>query len=341
MLGLRNRRIIDLAKMIHIFLWLRNRALKLMFGAGFLLLFWGTLAPISTFIWWLNHDPAGENLRWNRLQGKSLKTQAASPPDSSINCYIVLLTGVGSFSANELSPGQYTFLDRLTAQHPNCVAVKDVYPYSVVNKSLDGEDLLQPLWQAARRAEGWYETAYTIIKIRNFWRLALSIDDRYGPVYNRGVANAIVDRMNAAYPIHQTQEPLTLILMGTSGGAQVALGAADYLDQRWVDRLVVISIGGSFSGANGFAAADQVYHLYGNQDWVEDLSRFTFLQRWPWVVGSAFNRAKHQERYHTLVSGSHTHSGPTGYFGLERVQPDGTTTYLDLTLETINQLPIW
>lgn len=330
--------------MNQIFFWLRSSTLRLIFGVGFVLLFWGIFAPVNTLVWWLKHDPTNTKLQRNWLQEQELETQSAGPlssPGSSINCYIVLLTGVGDFSANELSPGQYTFLDRLTAQHPNCIAVGDVYPYSVVNKSLDDKDLLQPLWQAARRAEGWYENAYVVIKIRNLWRLALSIDDRYGPVYNRGVANAIVDRMDAAYPLHQTQGPLTLILMGTSGGAQVALGAADYLNQSWVDRLVVVSIGGSFSGANGFAAADQVYHLYGSQDWVEDLSRFTFSQRWPWSVGSAFNQAQRQERYQALISGSHTHSGSTGYFGLEPVQPNDSTTYLDLTLKTINQLPIW
>jgi hypothetical protein len=330
--------------MNQVFLWFKSGTLKLIFWAGFVLLLWGTFSPVSTLVWWLKHDPENLKSQRDRLQRQELESQSAAPSGASevpVNCYIVLLTGVGDFSAKQLAPGQQAFLDRLTAKHPNCAGVGDVYPYSAANESLDGEDLLQPLWEAARKADGWFENAYVIIKIRNFWRFALSIDDRYGPVYNRGVANAIVNRMDAAYPIEETQGPLTLILMGTSGGAQVALGAADYLDQEWVNRLVVVSIGGDFSGAEGFTAVDQVYHLQGRQDWIEDLSRFIFPQRWPWTVGSAFNKAQHQNRYHTLISGPHAHSGPTGYFGLDPVQPNSDKTYLDFTLEKVNQLPIW
>jgi len=42
---------------------------------------------------------------------------------------------------------------------------------------------------------------------------------------------AIIDRMNAAYSIPLSQrQPFKIILIGTSGGAQVALAAAPYLD---------------------------------------------------------------------------------------------------------------
>jgi hypothetical protein len=328
--------------MKQILLWLRSGTLRLIFLAGFVLLLWGTFAPVGTLVWWLKQDVESLKASRNRLRDQNLDEAETRVSDSSeINCYIIFLTGVGDFSTHQLSPGQDTFLERLTEQHANCVAVRDVFPYSAANTSLDGDGILKPIWQAAKEADGWFENAYILIKIRNLWRFALSIDNRYGPVYNAGIANAIVNRMAAAYPIDWSQSSLKLILIGTSGGAQVALGAADYLNQDLVDELVVISIGGDFSGAEGFAAADQVYHLQGRQDWIEDLSRFVFPQRWPWTVGSAYNKAQKQGRYHVVVSGPHSHSGPTGYFGLDPVQPNGEKTYLDFTLEAVNQLPIW
>lgn len=327
--------------MNRIFLWLRSGTLRLILLAGFVLLLWGTFAPVGTLVWWLKQDSENLKAQRSRLRGQVLDEEATATGDSTVNCYIVFLTGVGDFSANQLSPGQESFVDRLVEQHPNCVAVRDVFPYSAANESLDGDRALEPLWEAAREADGWFENANVLIKVRNLWRFALSVDDRYGPVYNAGIANAIVEQMEAVHPIDTTQSSLKLILMGTSGGAQVALGAAGYLDQERVDELIVVSIGGDFSGAEGFAAADQIYHLQGSQDRIEDLSRFAFPQRWPWTVGSAFNKAQKQGRYQVVHSGPHSHSGATGYFGTEPVQADDDKTYLDFTLETVHQLPIW
>jgi len=83
-------------------------------------------------------------------------------------------------------------------------------------------------------AEGWLNVADVLIKIRNLWRFAISVDNRYGPIYNQGIATAIIDRMNAAYSIPLSQrQPFKIILIGTSG-AQVALAAAPHLDE-WLD----------------------------------------------------------------------------------------------------------
>ncbi|MGB7440755.1 MAG: hypothetical protein WA919_06775 [Coleofasciculaceae cyanobacterium] len=326
----------------RIIIWFRGGTLKLLLLAGLILLAWGIFAPVGTLIWWLSQDSESLNLRRSRSHRLPSDENSNSVTKSSqINCYIVFLTGVGDFSANQLAPGEEIFVDRLVELHPNCVAVKDVFPYSAANESLGGRRLLAPLWRAAEEASGWLENADILIKIRNLWRFAISVDNRYGPVYNEGIAIAVVDRMNAAQPIPNSQDsPLKLILIGTSGGAQVALSAAPYLDQ-WLDvRLIVLSIGGDFAGTNGFNAADHIYHLEGRRDWIEDISTIVFPGRWPWTVASPFNQARRQGRYTVLVSGSHAHDGATGYFGREPVGKNGTT-YVDLTLQKVNQLPIW
>ncbi|MGQ4646130.1 hypothetical protein [Lyngbya aestuarii] len=326
----------------RILLWFRGGTLNLLLLAGLILLAWGVFAPVGTLIWWLSQDSESLNLRRSRSHSLPSDENSHSVTQSSeINCYVVFLTGVGDFSANQLAPGEEIFVDRLVEQHPNCVAVRDVFPYSAANESLGGRRLLAPLWRAAEEASGWLENADILIKIRNLWRFAISVDSRYGPVYNEGIAIAIVDRMNAAQPMSNSQDsPLKLILIGTSGGAQVALGAAPYLNS-WLDvELIVVSIGGDFAGTNGFKAADHIYHLQGRRDWIEDISRMIFPGRWPWTIGSPFNQARQQGRYTVLVSGPHGHDGSTGYFGRDSVGNNGTT-YVDLTLQKVNQLPIW
>jgi len=57
--------------------------------------------------------------------------------------------------------------------------------------------------------------------------------------------------MNAALKQKSARQPLKLILIGTSGGGQVALGATEYLDE-WLDaQIIVVSVGGVFNGING------------------------------------------------------------------------------------------
>ena len=196
------------------------------------------------------------------------------------------------------------------------------------------------MWNFANNAKGWYGVASVLIKIRNLWRFAISADERYGPVYNQGIASAIVDRMNAAYPIPRSGKPFEVILIGTSGGGQVALAATPYLKQQLDESIFVVSIGGVFTGKDGFNAAERVYHLRGSRDWVEDIGTIVFPSRWFWTVGSAFNQARLQGRYKSFLSGNHKHDGSQGYFGEEVASEDGTK-YVDLTVQKVNQLPIW
>jgi hypothetical protein len=51
-------------------------------------------------------------------------------------------------------------------------------------------------------------------------------------------------------------------------------------------------------------------------------------------------RASQQGRYIAKISGPHDHDGTTGYFGQKTV-PGKNYTYLDLTLQKIDRLPIW
>ncbi len=316
-----------------------SRSLNLIGLATLLLLIWGTIAPVGTLVWWL------------ALESEDLNVDTDQPPDGLLSdddlnsdaaleplCYIIFLPGVGNTGSGSLPPGETEFLNRLIASHPDCVAVDDVFPYSLRQQSLVEDRPLADFWESAQEAEGWL--GQVLINIRNFWQMALSADDRYGPTYNWGIAAAVVDRINAKQPIRNQQQPLELILIGTSGGAQVAVGSTPYLD-RWLNaNITIISIGGFFEGTEGFAEAQRIYHLQGKQDYIAPIANVVFPARWRWTVGSPFNQARRKKKYVELISGPHEHQGDQGYFGTEQM-PEQTQRYLDVTLEKVKQLPVW
>lgn len=320
--------------------WLRGGSLRLLILAGVILAIWGTLSPLGTLVWWLTKSEL--DLKRNQSPQLSPSNNSNAAGNTNLNCYIVFLTGVGDFSTNELTEGEEVFLQGLAQTHPNCAIVRDVFPYSAANENLGGERLLAPVWRFANEADGWLGIADVLIKIRNLWRFAISADERYGSVYNQGIASAIAEQMNAADPLPPAsrRQPLEIVLIGTSGGAQVALGATQYLNQWLNADIVVVSVGGVFAGVNGFDQAERVFHLRGDQDWIEAIGGVIFPARWLWTVTSPFNRARQENRYQSVHSGPHAHDGSQGYFGREQVQ-GSKTTYVDLTLEAINQLPIW
>ena len=176
--------------------WLRGGSLKLLTIALLILLVWGTLSPVGTLIWWADEGVQLLGLK-NNPKITSINPNTSIAKSSQLNCYIVFLPGVGDFSANQLTSGEEIFLDSLVAAHPNCIAVSDVFPYSATNESLGGKRVLAPLWKFADRAQGWLAVSNVIIKIRNLWRFAISADPRYGPIYNQGIATAIIERLNA------------------------------------------------------------------------------------------------------------------------------------------------
>ena len=325
---------------VKILQWLRGETLKLLIYAGILLIIWGIIAPVGTLSWWLSAGTQALGLDVNPTPNLIKNNDLANIGDK--NCYIVFLPGVGDFSANELTPGEEIFLNQLAKLHPQCAIVDDVFPYSAANKSLGGQRFLAPVWRFASKEHVWLKNTDVLIKIRNLWRFAISADGRYGDVYNLGIANAIAERMNAASPLHKgtSEQPIKIILVGTSGGVQVSLGAAEYLDNWLNTRLILVSIGGSFDGETGFNQVEQAYHLRGSRDWVEDVTKIIFADRWSIMINSPFIQAVKQGRYQVVETGSHTHDGKNGYFSTLKVE-NTSTTFVDLLLDKVNKLPIW
>jgi hypothetical protein len=324
--------------MRKLFSWLRNSSFKVLVFVGFLVLLWGSTAPVGTLVWWL--DRGQEKLSERSQKLEALLENDSATEEGNKTCYIIFLTGVGDLSADELTDGETAFLDLLQQNQPQCITVRDVFPYSAANQDVDGQQVFEFLREVREQSNAWEDVTRFLLEARNVWRMGLSADNRYGRIYNSAIALTIIERMEAEQSVPISSEtPIQLILMGKSGGAQVALGAAPHLKDWLNAEITVVSFGGVFNGNEGFDAASHVYHFRGDRDWIENIGGIIFPSRWAWVFGSPYAQARQENRYTVVNSGSHEHMGDQGYFGKE--QAEEGMPYVELTVKQVNQLPIW
>jgi hypothetical protein len=126
--------------------------------------------------------------------------------------------------------------------------------------------------------------------------------------------------------------PVTLI--GYSGGAQMACGAAHFLKAALNAPVGVISLGGVISGDDPILALQHVYHFVGTKDRVERIGPVMFPSRWSIAVRSYWNRAKRVGRLTEISLGPVGHQVPGGMLDPNARLADGRTN-LSQTLDYI------
>jgi predicted Abi (CAAX) family protease len=282
------------------------------------------LAPLEALGWW-----AG----WYG----DAPTPAApkSPPLPGPACpqrrFIVYLDGINQATA-EYQPTVARYLNELSQRLPADIAlVKGLIPYSVLNRSLTQDRPLAFFWRGvetlAHRLAPWVGL---VINLRNILIVAVSADQRYGPIYNQGVAQRVYESLvQHGYP-PDGGIPLTLI--GYSGGGQIAVGILPFLKQALGTSIEVISLAGVISGNSRVIDAEQVYHLVGSKDNVERLGPIMFPRRWALASLSHWNRAKRKGKITFLGLGPVSHQVPGGVLDDQAYLPDGRT-HLQQTLE--------
>ena len=108
--------------------------------------------------------------------------------------------------------------------------------------------------------------AVFLINLRNAFQLFVSSDRRYGPVFNLAIAQQIAAALVRSGYVPEHRRPVTLL--GWSGGAQIAAGAAWYLAALGMD-VRMLSMAGILSSDPGLDRAKQIWHLRGAADRVQ------------------------------------------------------------------------
>ncbi|PSB01087.1 CAAX protease [Merismopedia glauca] len=294
--------------------------------------FAGLLAPLETLGWWAGW--------YNDEVDTTINTGTLAEPDrnpSGISRYLIYLDGIGQ-SGSQYLPDVEEFLDALTVALPDDVAlIRGLMSYSVLNNPLDEDRPLAFLWQFADklRFANPANVLGAIVNIRNVLIVSVSADQRYGPLYNRGIAQILFNSLvNNGYT-PRSGIPITLI--GYSGGGQMAAAAAPFLKRAIDAPLDVISLGGVISGNCDVLKLEHLYHLFGEKDSVEQIGPIVFPGRWQLFCLSYWNRAKKLGRISLISLGAVGHQVPGGLMDPKAYLPDGRS-YLQQTIDFILEI---
>lgn len=289
----------------------------------------GLLAPLETLGWWAgwysDEVDTAENVG-----------QLAEPvaENQSITRYVIYLDGISQSSATYL-PDVEAFLDALCPALPENIAlIRGLMTYSVLNNSLDQNRPLAFFWRLADRLRFANPASLLgmIVNIRNVLIVAVSADQRYGPIYNQGIAQIMYNALikNGYQP--GSNIPITLI--GYSGGGQMSAASAPFLRRATGAPIDVISLGGVISGNCNLLNLEHLYQLVGDQDQVERLGPIMFPGRWKMLPLSYWNRAKRRGKISIISLGPVGHQVPGGLLDPDVYLPDGRS-HLQQTIDYI------
>ena len=276
--------------------------------AALALLVTAALSPLETLSWW-----AG----WTEREiDNDEPTDAVNETkmDSMATHYVVYLSGIASISGAYLQPREKSFIAALRRACPDVKILDNVFPYSPAGLPLLASPrLFDRLWRWVQKAklQGRATILAALINMRNVFQVLISADHRYGPIFNQGAADVIERALrNAGF---RAGAPVTII--GYSGGAQVAIGAASFLKARLETPLEVISVGGVMASDPGLHFVDRLHHFHGTGDKIERLGAIIFPERWSAMRHSQWNAGKRDGRIVLYKRDEIQHAGPRGYFG--------------------------
>ena len=283
-----------------------------------------------------------ESLGWWRAKGaeevpeeaRRLLSQSASGEQPPYEQYVIYLSGIGAIDPTSIPPEELPLTDELRKRLPTWCIARDVFPYSVDNNGLTAQRALAGLWHRVEKLRfAKPESALgMLVNARNAIQLFVCADRRYGPTYNIGTAREIIRCLQRNG--YQVGSGVPVTLIGWSGGAQIAIGAATYVGLADVP-LRVISMGGMFSDDPGLDRLQHLTHLRGSKDPLERLGWILFAGRWPGAVGSPWTRAKAEGRVEVITLGPMQHNGKEHYFDHDTFAPDGRS-YFEVAVDAIH-----
>ncbi|MFV9507225.1 MAG: hypothetical protein AB4911_21965 [Oscillochloridaceae bacterium umkhey_bin13] len=272
--------------------------------------------PLSVLTWWAGWRKRAEC-------DEPLRSTLPQLPPSN-GPFVVYLSGIGDISGDYQSRYEDELLEEVAERIPGLRVVTDVFGFSVDNQSLTSEPALGWFWawisEIRLRKGSPLKRMGNLISMRNMLHIAVSADHRYGPIYNYGVAEMILRGL-----LRQGYQPgqgTPVTLLGYSGGGQIALATAGYVQATLRVPVQVISLAGVFSASPSLNQISAFTHLYGTQD-NQVKAGYFFPGRWPLFQGSPWAIAQNQGKVRLICLGPMVHSGRNGYLDATKQIEDG------------------
>ena len=291
------------------------------------------LAPMESLHWWATRGAEEIELVKEPSAEALAEIEQLDPRPQR---FLVYLSGIGAIAAKDVPDEEFPFVEDLRDRLDTFQVIDDVFPYAVDNRGLTAERMLGGLWRRLEtmRLKNPNAMLATLINLRNLMQLFVCADRRYGPAYNLGTAREI--HRSLVRHGHQRGTPDQVVLFGWSGGGQIALGAAWYLQAMGL-RVSVLSMGGLLSDDIALARVEHVWHLYGSKDFLQASGKVLFAGRWPISKASPWNEAMRGGKISMIELGPYNHNIKEHYFDRESTLPDGRT-YSGKVIDTIEEI---
>ncbi len=196
---------------------------------------------------------------------------------SSHRHFLVYLDGIHQSEENH-PPRVQEFLNCLESEIDNdSLLVKGIEAYTITDVGLRSASCFRWFWQRLFALQEHHPNACVqficafCIQVNNVIKVGISSDRRYGPVMNYELALKIARRLEALgfHPSHASR----VVLVGYSGGAEMAIGTAEMLQKLCFSSVQVISICGVFSGNAALESIQDVAMVVGSKDPVAAFGR--------------------------------------------------------------------
>ena len=232
--------------------------------------------------------------------------------------YVVYLDGIHQ-SEESHPPRVSDFLSCLQESiAEDTMLVKGIEAYTITNTGLRSTTFAGWLWQRLFALQEHHSSGLVrficafCVQANNVIKVGISSDRRYGPVMNYELALKIARRLDAiGFRPHQASR---IVLVGYSGGGEMAIGTAEILQQLCRVRVQVITICGVFSGNGALESVNDVAMVVGSQDPVAALGRIAYPGRLSLLPLSNWNRWQRHHALHRYTIEGMNHNGASGPF---------------------------
>lgn len=272
----------------------------------------GTYSVMADFLFWEG---------WlNGLPDPSHLFAAPAADDRGHRHYLVYLDGI--HQSEECHPPRVSeFLDTLEqAIEADALLVKGIEAYTIMPVGLRATAYARWFWERLFALQEHHPNGLVrflcafCVQANNVIKVGISSDRRYGPVMNYELALKIARRLEAI-GFHPSRAA-RVVLVGYSGGGEMAIGTAAMLQKLCHVPVQVITVCGVFSGNGDLSSVDHVAMLVGSRDPVAALGRLAYPGRLPLLPLSNWNRWQRTRPLHRISIEGMNHNGASGPFSI-------------------------
>ncbi|MFL0777471.1 MAG: alpha/beta hydrolase [Prochlorococcus sp.] len=248
--------------------------------------------------------------------------------DSGHRHYVIYLDGIHQ-SEEDHPPRVSRFLEKLEAGiDEDALLVKGIEAYTIMPVALRSASYSQWFWRWLFAMQEHHPNALIsflssfLVQANNVIKVGISSDRRYGPVMNYELSLKIARRLESIgfHPSRASR----LVLVGYSGGGEMAIGTAEMLQRLCRVPVQVITVCGVFSGNGSLAEIERVAMVVGAKDPVAAFGRLIYPGRLPMLPLSNWNRWQSHRKLARYEISEMGHNGRSGPFS-ERFSSDVVT----------------